>query len=80
MSLSKTLDCVLDNLFLAKPATYNINANLLAYLRFSLLIRKQHYVKSVRIRSYSGPYFPIFGLNTDQNNSEYEHFSLSVVR
>ena len=27
-------------------------------------------VKSVRIRSYSGPYFPTFGLN----NSEYGHF------
>ena len=24
------------------------------------------YVKSVRIRSYSGPYFPAFGLNTDR--------------
>ena len=24
-----------------------------------------HYVKSVRIRSFSGPYFPAFGLNTD---------------
>ena len=38
-------------------------------------------VKSVRIRSYSGSYFPAFGLNsvrilenTDQNNSEYGHF------
>ena len=42
-------------------------------------------VKSVRIRDYSGPHFPTFGLNTerysvrmrentDQNNSEYEHF------
>ena len=42
-----------------------------------------HCVRSVRIRSYSGPYFPAFGLNTerygvnrkmqenaDQNNSE----------
>ena len=53
-----------------------------------------HCVKSVRIRSYSGPYFPAFGLNkethsvspysirmlenTDQNNSEYGHFSRSV--
>ena len=50
-----------------------------------------HCVKSVRIRSYSGPYFPTFGLNTDrysvsvrmrenmdQNNSEYEHFLRSV--
>ena len=51
-----------------------------------------HCVKSVRIRSYSGPYFPALGLNTDryevcddvrirentdQNNSEYKHFSRS---
>ena len=33
-----------------------------------------HCGKSVRIRSYSGPYFPAFGLNMDQNNSEYGHF------
>ena len=33
-----------------------------------------HCVKSVRIGSYSGPYFPAFGLNTDQDNSEYRHF------
>ena len=26
----------------------------------------------------SNPYFPAFGLNTDQKNSEYEHFSNSV--
>ena len=26
-----------------------------------------HCVKSVHIRSYSGPYFSVFGLNTDQN-------------
>ena len=31
-------------------------------------------MKSVRIWSYSGPCFPAFGLNTDQNNSEYGHF------
>ena len=37
-----------------------------------------HSVKSVRIRSYSGPYSPAFGLNTDQNNSEYRHFLRSV--
>ena len=36
--------------------------------------RAEHCVKSVRIRSYSGPHFPAFGLNTDQNNSEYGHF------
>ena len=47
-------------------------------------------VKSVRIRSYAGLYFPAFGLNTeryeysvrmrknaDQNNSEYGYFSHS---
>ena len=35
------------------------------------IIRAKHYAKIVRIRIYSGPYFPAFGLNTDQNNSEY---------
>ena len=28
-------------------------------------------MKSFRIWSYSGPHFPAFGLNTEQNNSEY---------
>ena len=37
-----------------------------------------HYLKSVRIRSYSGPYFPSFELNTNENNSEYGHFLCSV--
>ena len=37
----------------------------------------KHCMKSVRIRSYSGPYFSAFGLNTDKNNSEYGHFSCS---
>ena len=37
----------------------------------------EHYVKSVRIRSFSGPYFPAFGLNTDQKNAEYGNFSRS---
>ena len=27
---------------------------------------KKHYVKSVRIRSYSGPHFPAFRLNTER--------------
>ena len=39
--------------------------------------KSSHCVKSVRIRSYSGPFFPTFGLNTDQINSEYGHFSRS---
>ena len=40
-----------------------------------------HCVKIVRIRSFSGPYFPAFWLNTvqmrentEQKNSEYRHF------
>ena len=62
----------------------------------------KHCVKSVRIWSFSGPYFCAFGLNTkrysvslrthispysaweqentDQKNSKYGHFSLSVDR
>ena len=35
-------------------------------------------MKNLRIRSFSGPSFPAFGLDTDQNNSEYGHFSRSV--
>ena len=40
-----------------------------------------HCVNSVRIRSYSGPHFSVFGLreNADQNNSEYGHFSRSDI-
>ena len=38
-----------------------------------------HCVKSVRVRSYSGPYFPAFGLDTNQNNSEYGHFLRSEL-
>ena len=30
------------------------------------LCRLVHCVESVRIRSYSGPYFPAFGLNTER--------------
>ena len=29
--------------------------------------------------SYFGPHFPAFGLNTDQNISEYGHFLLSDI-
>ena len=55
-------------------------------------LKKAHYVKSVGIRSYYGPYFPAFGLNTerfsysvqmrentDRNNSEYGNFLRSVI-
>ena len=41
-------------------------------------VERYHCVKSVPVRSYSGLYFPAFGLNTDQNNSEYRHFLRGV--
>ena len=43
---------------------------------FSYMYTTNHCVKSVRIRSYSGPHFPAFGL-TDHKISEYGHFSRS---
>ena len=59
-------------------------------------IWEHHFMKSVRIRSYSGPYFCAFWLiteryllslriqctarNTVQKNSEYGHFSRSALK
>ena len=40
-------------------------------------VKNRHRVKSVRIRSYSGPYSVQMRENTDENNSEYGHFSRS---
>ena len=37
-------------------------------------------MKSVRIQSLSGRYFPALGQNTDQKNYEYGHFSRSDGR
>ena len=34
-----------------------------------------HYVKSVRIWSYSGPHFPAFGLNTDRYSVSFRIYS-----
>ena len=34
-----------------------------------------HSLKSVRIRSFSGSFFPVLGMSTDQRNSEYGHFT-----
>ena len=44
-------------------------------------IIKIHCVKTVRIRSYYGPFelnTERYGVNMDQNNSEYGHFSRSA--
>ena len=37
-----------------------------------------HFMKSVRIWSFSGPYSVQMRKNTDQKNSEYRQFSRSV--
>ena len=50
----------------------------LKYHQIFLSVKSESVVKSVNIRNYSGPYYPAFGLNTDQNNSEYGHFLHSV--
>ena len=54
--------------------------NRLVVLFIRNFMKKQHCVISVRIASYSGPYPPAFGLNTDQDNSEYGHFSRSAIK
>ena len=42
---------------------------LFSQIYITTLAASMHCLKSVRIWSYSGPYFPAFELNTDQHNS-----------
>ena len=57
---------------------YHLNRLSLCEYAFSSKIDKNQCVKSVRIRSFSVPYFPAFELNTDQKYFEYPHFSRSA--
>ena len=58
---------------------------ILLYETFQLFNSTKKGLKGVRIRNFSGPYFPAFGLNkeswipenTDHKNSEIGHFSRS---
>ena len=43
-----------------------INIDKKIYLARGIFVVKAHCVKSVRIRSFSGPHFPAFGLNTER--------------
>ena len=52
----------------------NNQKNFLNFYFKRKFLQRAHCVKSVRIRSYSGLYFPAFGMNTDQYTSEHEHF------
>ena len=54
--------------------------NIYIFYLWSKFQQAHHYVKSVRIRSHSGPYFPEFRLNTNQNNFEYGQFYTVHVR
>ena len=71
------LDFIGRAVFPKTPQTF-LNAELAVH---KCSIKKKfflkHCVKSVRIRSYSRPYLSAFGLNMDQNNSKYGHFSSS---
>ena len=48
------------------------------YNNIKIKVPTQHCAKSVRIRSFSGPYSVPMRDNTDQKNSEYGHFSCSA--
>ena len=43
-----------------------------------LFLNCRYCVKSIQIRSISNPYFPVFGLNTDQKNSVFGQFLRST--
>ena len=44
------------------------------------LVGMLHCVKSAYIQSFSGTYFPVFGLNTVQKKSGYRHFTQCYFR
>ena len=56
----KNANYVFDNLLFKKSST---KLHALAEIK-KVYPRRFHCVQSVRIRSFSGPYFPTYGLNT----------------
>ena len=81
--------CFLVNFakFLRTPFLQNISVQLLEKNSYSIrrvfpmaasensnIVADSRCAKSVRIRSYSGPYAVRMQENTDENNSEYGHF------
>ena len=56
---------------LQKVAKKSTKLCILLFLLFDIFLVTRHYVKCVRIRSYSGPYSVRMLENTDQNNFEY---------
>ena len=69
--------------FIGEPHVYTVDITNYEQVEYAMKEIKsksvsKHCVKSIHIWSFSGPYFPAFGLNTDQKNSEYGHFSRST--
>ena len=67
-------------LFLRIEATLTKFSLLCKIFRYAFNYKVLHCVKSVRIRSYFGPHFPAFGLNTDVTVSHYLETSQLVCR
>ena len=60
----------------------NLGQNyILQWIRLQIQNIAVHYyfMKNVHFRSFSGPYFLEFGLNTYRKNSDFGHFSRSAV-
>ena len=64
--------------FVCSETDFQTKSNL-AYQWHTCFNEVFYCVKSVHILSYSGPYSVRIGENVDQNNSEYGHFSRSVL-
>ena len=65
----KIKECLLierERPILNKNSSFNLFLSRIASITIISLYKNIHCVKSVRIRSYSGPYFPAFGLNTER--------------
>ena len=66
-----------NNLRYLKPYRVKIKETI-TQIKSQRITDHLHYVKSVRIRSYFGPYSVQMRENTDQNNSKYGHFLRSA--
>ena len=69
--------CCLGTKSFSKVCFYQLKKIL---AREKLFLCLYHWVKSVPIQSFSGPYFPAFRMqeNRNQKNSKYGHFSYTV--
>ena len=67
--LACPLELIYKHLWMTNPEKNDV------FYQSSVYMEQVHCVKSVRIRSYSGPYSVRMRETADQNNSEYRHFS-----